>query len=55
MIKAQWLDLSEETNALDYLEKAHLFILKTEAGVISWKWVILALKGRKLDSGWKIC
>jgi hypothetical protein len=44
-IEPQWLSLSEETNALDYLEKAHLFILKIEVEAISWKWVILALHG----------
>jgi len=39
------LSLSEETNALDYLEQAHYYIQQTEKRNIAWKWVILTLHG----------
>lgn len=42
---AKWLRLSEEKNALDYLEKAAFFIRKTPEDHINWKWVILGLHG----------
>lgn len=44
-IKAVWLKLDEESNALDYLEKAHTYLHQTNTGSIAWKWVILALHG----------
>lgn len=37
------LELTEEINALDYLEKANYFIQKTNKSKIAWKWVILSL------------
>jgi len=42
-IKAKWLRLTAETNALDFLERAGQFILKTEESPIFWKWVVLSL------------
>jgi len=42
-INARWLRLSEEINALDYLEKVYFYIQQTETNVIAWKWVVLAL------------
>lgn len=42
-INAKWLRLSEETNALDYLEKVYFYIQQTEKNTIAWKWVVLAL------------
>ena len=42
-LKEKYLRLSEETNALDYLEKAFYYICQTETNIIVWKWVVLAL------------
>lgn len=44
-MKGKWLRLTEEKNALDYLEKASYYIRETEKSVFAWKWVILALFG----------
>lgn len=43
IVEEQWLDLSAELNALDYLEKAYRYICETENDPIAWKWVILSL------------
>jgi hypothetical protein len=40
-----YLRLSEETNALDYLEKAVVFVRSASDNPIDWKWGILALHG----------
>jgi hypothetical protein len=45
VIKEKYLRFSEETNALDYLEKAGEFIKATSSDSTAWKWVILALHG----------
>jgi hypothetical protein len=42
-IKPKWLRLSEETNALDYLEQAYYYIRQVDTNIVAWKWVILAL------------
>jgi len=42
-IKSKWIRLSEETNALDYLERAAGFIRETEQNTLAWKWVVLSL------------
>ncbi|MGB3346528.1 MAG: hypothetical protein WBA71_04660 [Candidatus Humimicrobiia bacterium] len=52
-IKAKYLSLSEEENALDYLEQAYNFIKQTENDNFSWKWVIIALHGALY--GFAIC
>ena len=44
-IRSNWLKFTEETNALDYLERAVEFIRQAEATPSAWKWVILALHG----------
>lgn len=44
-IKRKYLRLSEETNALDYLERAYSYIQQAEKDVLSWKWVVLTLHG----------
>lgn len=41
----KWLRLSEEKNAIDYLEKAAFFIKKPSANHRHWKWVIIGLHG----------
>jgi hypothetical protein len=41
----QWLRLSEEENAIDYLEKAAFFIKESSANNNHWKWVIIGLHG----------
>ncbi|RJP18351.1 MAG: ankyrin repeat domain-containing protein [Candidatus Abyssobacteria bacterium SURF_5] len=43
--ETRWLRLKEETNALDYLERASLFIRETPENTKAWKWVIIALHG----------
>jgi len=49
----KWLQLSEETNALDFLEKAYYYICQTETNVWAWKWVIISLHGALY--GFAIC
>jgi hypothetical protein len=44
-VKAKWLKLTEETNALDYLERAGQFITEADTNPTAWKWVVLALHG----------
>jgi hypothetical protein len=44
-IRPKWIRFTEETNALDYLERAGEFIARTESNPLAWKWVILALHG----------
>jgi len=44
-IKGKYLRFSEESNALDYLERAGQFIKETEKNPKAWKWVILSLHG----------
>lgn len=41
----KYLRLTEETNALDYLERAGEFIGQTMTDHRAWKWVVLALHG----------
>jgi hypothetical protein len=52
-IRAQWLRFSEETNALDYLEKAHYFLTQLPNDKRAWKWVIICLHTSLY--GWAIC
>jgi hypothetical protein len=44
-IRAKWLRFTEESNALDYLQKAACFIQDTERDRKAWKWVVLSLHG----------
>lgn len=41
----KWLRLSEEKNAIDYLEKAAFFIKSAAENYINWKWVLIGLHG----------
>jgi len=43
--RQKWLTLTEETNALDYLERAGQFITEADTNPSAWKWVVLALHG----------
>ncbi|EQB63504.1 MAG: hypothetical protein RBG1_1C00001G1083 [candidate division Zixibacteria bacterium RBG-1] len=52
-IRPKWLRLTEEINALDYLQQAHNFLLHTEKNPIFWKWVIISLYGALY--GFAIC
>ena len=52
-IKPKYLRITEELNALDYLEKAYLFIQETESNLLAWKWVVLSLHGALY--GFAIC
>ena len=45
VIKEKYLRLTEETNALDYLERAGQFIKEAVTDSKAWKWVILSLHG----------
>lgn len=40
-----FLEVTEETNAVDYLEQAHHHILETESKSFAWKWVAITLHG----------
>ncbi|MCH7517955.1 MAG: hypothetical protein IH964_02855 [Candidatus Dadabacteria bacterium] len=42
-IKPAYLHLDEKINAIDYLEKAHIFIKQTENDNMAWKWAIISL------------
>lgn len=42
-MKPVYLRLTEEINALDYLNKSFYFIKKTPEEKIAWKWVVLTL------------
>jgi len=44
-IRPKWVRFTEETNALDFLERAGEFIIQVETQPSAWKWVILALHG----------
>jgi len=45
VFKEHYLRLTEETNALDYLERAGEFIGQAMSDDRAWKWVVLALHG----------
>ena len=42
-IRAKYLRISEETNALDFLNEFYRHIKRTETDIYAWKWVILSL------------
>lgn len=42
-IRPKYIRFTEETNALDFLEKAFVFIKNVDANPTDWKWVILSL------------
>jgi len=44
-IKARWLRLTEEINALDYLERAYYYICQVGKDTLAWKWIVIALHG----------
>ncbi len=44
-IKEKFLRVTEETNAIDYLEKAAFYLKETESVEMAWKWVIISLHG----------
>ena len=52
-MKAVYLRLTEEINALDYLEKSYHFIEKANKDKYAWKWVVLSLHGALY--GFAIC
>ena len=43
--EAIYISLNQETNALDYLEHATVFIRETPKNVKAWKWVVISLHG----------
>ena len=43
--KEKWLRMSEEKNAIDYLEKTAFFIRNAAENYNDWKWVIIGLHG----------
>lgn len=49
----KYVRFTEESNALDYLEKAVAFINTARAKPVDWKWVILAIHGALY--GFMIC
>jgi hypothetical protein len=52
-IEKKYLHLTEEINALDYLEQAYHYIQQTENIDIAWKWVVITLHGALY--GFSIC
>jgi len=52
-IDGKYLRFREETNALDFLEKAGYFITQTKSELKAWKWVIISLHGALY--GFAIC
>jgi hypothetical protein len=52
-IKAIYLELSEQKNAIDYLKKASWFIDQANQDTMSWKWVVISLHGALY--GFAIC
>lgn len=52
-VRPQYLDLDEEANALDYLDKACSSVAEAEVNPLAWKWVVLALHGALY--GFAIC
>jgi hypothetical protein len=52
-MEGRYLRLTEETNALDYLERAAQFIREADKDDSSWKWAIIALHGALY--GFAIC
>jgi hypothetical protein len=53
MADYEFVQFSEESNALDYLEKAVEFIHRVKANPRDWKWVILSIHGALY--GFMIC
>jgi hypothetical protein len=51
--KPKWLRFTEETNAVDYLEKAVSYMRESGKSPTAWKWVVLALHGALY--GFAIC
>lgn len=45
IIREKYLRFTEESNALDYLERAGQFIKEAPTNPKAWKWVILSLHG----------
>jgi hypothetical protein len=45
MIEEEYLRFTEESNALDYLEKTIEFIRHVETNPTDWKWAIISLHG----------
>jgi hypothetical protein len=45
VLTPRFLSFSEESNALDYLEKAFYYIREIDHDHTAWKWVILCLHG----------
>jgi hypothetical protein len=41
----RYVKLTEESNALDYLERAAQFIREATADDHAWKWVVISLHG----------
>lgn len=53
MIQPEYVRFSEESNALDYLEKTVEFIHRADTDSMDWKWVFLSLHGALY--GFMIC
>ncbi len=44
-VKAKWLRIDEQTNALNYLEMLNKFVYKVNENRFYWKWVMITLHG----------
>lgn len=45
VVHAKYIRYTEETNALDYLEKACSYMFSIENNPLNWKWAIISLHG----------
>ncbi len=52
-VNNKYLDITEEINALDFLEKTYFYISQNEIKAIDWKWISIALHGALY--GFAIC
>jgi hypothetical protein len=52
-MRASYLEVTEETNALDYLREAQRHIAEAESRPMAWKWVAICLHGALY--GFAIC
>lgn len=52
-MKSKYIKFTEESNSIDYLEKACFYIQSIKTKPTNWKWVILSLHGALY--GFMIC
>jgi hypothetical protein len=53
VVKPNYLEITEEINALDFLEKSYFYISQNKIKSLDWKWISIALHGALY--GFAIC